>query len=118
MPTLHSAQVIFAKRLPRLLDKVFDFGLEVTLGETYRSPQEAARLAATGAGITRSLHCERLAIDLQLFKDNRYLTQTEEYRQLGEFWESLSGDGYECAWGGRFTRQDGGHFSIAWDGRR
>ena len=118
MPTLHYAQVAFAKRVPRLLDKAFELGFEVTLGDAYRSPQEATRLAATGAGIVRSLHCDRLALDLQLFKDNRYLTQTDDYRPLGEFWLSLSADGFECAWGGLFSRQDGGHFSIAWGGRR
>jgi hypothetical protein len=74
-------------------------------------------LAATirnnvGSGIRESLHCERLAIDLMLFINGVYQTQTEAYRPLGEKWESLGG-----TWGGRFSTPDGDHFSIAHEGR-
>jgi len=58
-----------------------------------------------------SLHFEGLAIDLNLFKDGKYLTGTEDYRELGEYWESIGG-----AWGGRFN--DGNHFSLAYGGRK
>jgi len=47
---------------------------------------------------------KRLAIDLNLFKDGEYLTDTEDHRFLGEFWESLGG-----TWGGRWD--DGNHYS-------
>jgi hypothetical protein len=58
-----------------------------------------------------SLHYDRLAIDLNLFKDGSYMLQTEDHRILGEFWESLGG-----SWGGHFD--DGNHYSLEHNGRR
>jgi hypothetical protein len=72
----------------------------VTLGEAWRSPEEAARLAKTGKGIARSLHTERLAIDLNLFKSGQYLFGTEDHRELGEWWEAQDA---LARWGGRFN---------------
>jgi hypothetical protein len=87
--------------------------LSLTFGEAYRTPEQAALDAQKGSGIARSLHLERLAVDLNLFVDGLYQERTEDYRPLGEYWESLGG-----AWGGRFTRADGNHFSLAYEGRQ
>ena len=63
---------------------------------------------ATDGHIMGSYHYEHLALDLPLFDaDGVYLTETEDYRFLGEYWESLDP---ECTWGGRFD--DGNHFSY------
>jgi len=113
--TLSEQQRAFAKLLPRLIDQAHVLGFEVTLGEAYRSTEEAARLASRGKGIRRSLHTVRLAIDLCLFKNGVYLTRSEAYKPLGEWWELQHAD---AAWGGRFTRPDGNHFSLAWGGRK
>jgi hypothetical protein len=87
---------------------------ELTFGEAYRTPEQAAINAKTGAGIADSLHCDRLAVDFNLFKDGVYQTDTSAYEPLGVFWESIGG-----SWGGRFVlRPDGNHFSLAWDGKR
>jgi len=88
----------------------------VTLGEAWRTPQQAALNAQDGKGIRDSLHCERLAVDLNLFQDGNYLMHTEQYRALGEWWKTL-GPAYR--WGGDFkSRPDGNHFSITPDGVR
>jgi len=92
-----------------LIQQAYALGYEVTLGEAWRSPEEAARLAKTGAGIAKSLHIERLAIDLNLFKDGVYLSSTAAHRPLGEWWEKQSPD---CRWGGRFARADGNHYEM------
>lgn len=110
--TLGQKQRLFAKLLPRLIDYIYGAGYEVSFGETYRSPEEAARLARLGKGIKNSLHTQRLAIDLNLFKDGHYLTRTEHHAQFGTFWESLHP---LCRWGGRFN--DGNHYSLAHGGR-
>lgn len=116
--TLRETQSHFAALVPRLIDQAIALGFEVTLGEAYRSPEEAARLArlgrgiTIGRGITNSLHTSRLAIDLHLFKDGVYQTSSEAHRPLGEWWEAQGG-----AWGGRFTRPDGNHYSWPWEGR-
>lgn len=116
--TLRQLQSVFALRAARLILKAYDMGYEVTLGDAFRSAEEAARLAQEGKvkAIKRSLHCDRLAIDLNLFKDGILLTATEDYRPLGEWWEEQSDAVATNAWGGRFG--DGDHFSIPFQGRK
>lgn len=114
--TLRQKQSVFARLVGHLLRRAYAQGYEVTLGEAYRSPEEAARLARAGRGIAQSLHTLRLAIDVNLFKDGRYLRSAEAHRPLGEWWEALSTADYTCAWGGRFG--DGNHYSVVHDGRR
>lgn len=116
--TLREKQSIFALLSAKLILKANDMGFAVTWGEAYRSPEEAARLAKLGKGIKASLHTQRLAIDLNLFRNGTYLRLSEDYRPLGEWWESQSFPGVVCAWGGRFAeRPDGNHFSIKHNGR-
>ena len=112
--TLRQKQSAFVRLLPLLFKKAWQLGFELTLGEAWRSPAEAERLAALGKGIPNSLHISRLAIDLNLFRDGKYLTSTESHRPLGEYWKSLSTTEFECAWGGDFPgrKKDGNHYSI------
>lgn len=114
MLTLRQKQSLFTKLAAELILEAYRQGFEVTFGEAYRSPEEALRLSKTGKGISKSLHTMRLAIDLQLFKDSKYLTQTEQYASLGKWWKAQNPD---CRWGGDFkSRPDGNHFSVAHDG--
>jgi hypothetical protein len=76
-------------------------GYELTFGDAY----------ATDGHMDMSLHYERLAIDLNLFRDGAYLTRTEDHKPLGEFWEFIGG-----TWGGRFG--DGNHYSLEHGGRK
>jgi hypothetical protein len=115
--TLREKQSRFVVLVAQLIQHASGLGFELTFGETYRSPEEAARLAALGKGIRQSLHTKRLAIDLNLFKDGVYLTSSEAHQPLGEWWEAQSTAEYTCAWGGRFTRPDGNHFSLEHGGR-
>jgi hypothetical protein len=112
--TLREKQSIFAELVAGLIVHALRLGYEVTLGEAYRSPEEATRLSELGKGIKNSLHCKRLAIDLNLFKKGKYLTATKDYEPLGSLWESYSTDDFTCVWGGRFN--DGNHFSIEHNG--
>lgn len=118
MISLRAKQAAFVRKLAKLVQFAESKGYELTLGESYRSPEEAARLAAAGKGIKNSLHTLRLAQDFNLFKDGVYLTRVEDWRQLGEFWESLSEPELECAWGGTFKSGDANHVSIAHNGRK
>lgn len=114
--TLRQKQSAFTRLVAHLILHAYRQGYELTLGEAYRSPEEAARLEKAGKGIKASLHTQRLAIDLNLFKDGRFLTSSEDYRPLGLWWEQQSTEGYECCWGGTFA--DGNHFSISHGGRK
>ena len=114
--TLRQKQSAFVRLVARLIQEAERQGFELTFGETWRSPEEAARHAIAGTGIAQSLHTSRLAIDLNLFRNGRYLPSTEAHRPLGEWWEMQSTAAYTCCWGGRFG--DGGHYSLAHGGRK
>lgn len=110
-------QFEFAKLVPRLIDRAYELGFSVTLGECYRSKEEAARLAKLKLGIINSLHTLKLAIDLNLFRDSKYLTDNEAHRALGTWWEMQSaGKDFVTVWGGHW--RDGNHYSIAHEGRK
>lgn len=111
--TLRERQSIFVKLVAQLIQKATEMGYELSFGETYRTPEQAILNAKAGKGTKNSLHCDRLAIDLNLFKDGRFLGSTEDHRKLGEWWEKLHPD---CRWGGRFN--DGNHYSLSPDGKR
>ena len=91
-------QIGFMRMLPRLIDMAFSLGFEITGGDLYRDKR-------CPYGSKTSKHHDRLAVDLNLFKDGKYLTDTEDYRCLGEYWQRLGG-----IWGGEFVRADGNHF--------
>jgi len=105
----------FAQSVARLIQKASQLGYGVTFGEAYRTPEQAALNAAKGSGISNSLHTERLAIDLNLFKDGRYITDGEGHRELGAWWKTL---GPMYRFGGDFKRADWNHYSISPDGVR
>jgi len=116
MSKLLELQHMFALSVSSLIREAHMKGFQVTLGETYRSPEEAQRCAENGTGIKDSLHTQRLAIDLNFFVDGRWITDTRELKAIGEWWKSL---GPVYRWGGDFkTRPDGNHFSITPDGVR
>ncbi len=104
--TLRQEQVKFARMVPRLIDKAFEMGYEVTLGDAYRDPLVHGVFGEKKSySHPKSFHKKRLAIDLNLFKDGVFLGATEDHRPLGEWWESIGG-----TWGGRF--RDGNHYSL------
>lgn len=108
--SLGQKQRRFARLIPRLIDKAHELGFDVTLGDAYRDPRVFGHIGTRqGYGHPKSGHKQRLAIDLNLFRDGTYLTQTEDHRPLGEWWESQGG-----TWGGRFN--DGNHYSLEHDG--
>ena len=80
-----------------LIDYATLQGYEMTFSDAF----------ATTGHCKDSFHYKRLAIDLNLFKDGVYLTNTSDHRSLGLFWESIGG-----TWGGRFTNPDGNHYSV------
>lgn len=108
-------QRLFVKLVGKLIDYAYNQGYELTFGEAWRSPQEAARDAAVGAGIANSLHTERLAVDLNLWKDGKYTALAIDYKPLGDYWKQLNP---LCAWGGDFKTVDADHFSMAFGGRK
>ena len=113
--TLGQKQRLFAKLVPRLIDFAYSQGYELTLGDAYRDPRVHGDIGAKKSySSANSSHKDRLAIDLNLFKDGVYLTSSEAHKPLGEFWKSLHPD---CRWGGDFKTPDGNHYSMTHQGR-
>lgn len=102
--TLRQKQSKFTSMVARLILHAETLGYEVTFGEAYRMPDATH-------GHPKSLHKSRLAIDLNLFKNGRYLRSTKAHEPLGLYWESIGG-----SWGGRF--EDGNHYSLEHQGRK
>lgn len=106
---------LFSKFFAQLVLKAIDLGFHPAIDQIKRTTLEASSNAKTGSGIVNSLHTLGLAGDLLLYKNGQYLKSSEDYRELGEWWENL----HElCRWGGRFKRADGNHFSIEHNGIR
>ena len=108
--TLRQKQSRFARMIPRLIDKAHELGFEVTLGDAYRDPRVFGPVGQKrGYGHPKSAHKQRLAIDLNLFRDGKFCAETDDHKPLGEWWESQGG-----TWGGRFN--DGNHYSLEHEG--
>ena len=110
---IESKQQQFVQMVGRLIFWAYDNGYELSFGEAYRTPEQAARDAQTNKGIFHSLHTLRLAVDFNLFVNGEYQWKSEMYQPLGEYWESIGG-----SWGGRFSKPDGNHFSLEHEGVR
>lgn len=113
--TLRQKQTRFALAVALLIRRADEIGYEMTIGEVERTAAQANANAKSGAGISNSLHCQRLAIDLHLFKDGRYITDSEGHAELGRWWKSLHPD---HRWGGDFVKRDFNHYSLTPDGVR
>lgn len=114
MSDLYHKQVQFSRMVARLLDKVYELGYEVTIGDCFRDPRVHGAVGVKmGYGHRSSCHKSKLAIDLNLFKDGQYLTTTKDHLPLGEWWESQGG-----SWGGRFKGGDANHYSLEYNGMR
>lgn len=117
MSDLLKKQFFFTLMVARLIYKAHELGFEIKLGQVLRSEAEAKENARRGIGIRNSLHLKALAVDIQLFKNGIYLTESEDYKSVGEWWEKQSTPEYNCTWGGRFRpKPDGNHFSIQHEG--
>jgi len=109
--SLSEKQQKFTVMIGRLIEWADQNGYGLTFGEAYRTPEQAQLNAKSGKGIANSLHTQRLAVDFNLFVNGQYQTDSAAYKPLGEYWESLGG-----AWGGRFSKPDGNHFSLEHNG--
>lgn len=108
--TLQERQVIFAQNVSQLIQHIFSTGYTCTLGEVYRTHEQAEIYVAQGKGILDSQHCKKLAIDIQLFdSDGKYLSDATYYKDIAKYWESLHGDNRS---GISFKRVDADHFEM------
>lgn len=96
--TLRQKQSLFLKMWARLILHAEILGYETT-------GCHLLRCEGCPASSKPRLHELKLAGDLNLFKNGRYLSSTKAHEPLGLYWESIGG-----TWGGRFN--DGNHYSL------
>lgn len=112
--TLGAKQRRFTLCIGQLIAYAYEQGYELTFGDAYRSPEQAAANAKAGTGIANSVHTVRLAVDFNLFRDGQYLSDTASHAPLGAYWKALDQD---ARWGGDFSKPDGNHYSFTHEGR-
>lgn len=95
--SLRQKQSTFTRMVGQLINHTYSLGYELTLGDAW----------AYDGHCKGSYHYKRLAIDLNLFKDGKYLSRTEEHAELGAYWKRIGG-----TWGGDFKNPDGNHYSY------
>jgi hypothetical protein len=108
MSELVRAQQRFTWMYGQLINETYRQGYAITQGEIWRTPEQAALNASKGLGIKNSLHCDRLAADLNIWKNGALITPPQS---VVAYWETLGG-----AWGGHFG--DPSHFSLGYHGRK
>ena len=107
--TLGDTQRDFARHVSYLIQHMNAAGYECTLGDAFRDPRSHGAMGEQGAyGRKNSAHKQRLAQDLNLFKDGEYLRSTKAHKQFGEYFKALHPDN---RWGGDFSKPDGNHYS-------
>ena len=119
---VRTLQSIFVSNIAILVRYAYSLGYELTFGDAYRDPllakinsgkygliERVTNLITWIArrGSKNSLHCRRLAMDFNLFRNGKYLSTTEAHRELGRYWESLN----------KFNRSgirfnDGNHYEM------
>lgn len=120
--SLRAKQERFSLEVSRLVVALAERGIRARYREVLRTPEQAQRNAATGVGISNSLHIDGLAADLYLSAGGKSLPETRAaYAVMGELWKSM---GVDHRWGGDFRDRRGRpkpdiyHVSIEHGGRK
>lgn len=110
---LSEKRILFSQLISKLVLWAAENGYDLAYDQVKRSQAEASANAASGKGISNSLHLVGLAADLNLYVNGIYQETTEAHKAIGEKWKSMHP---LARWGGDFTRKDGNHYSLEHNG--
>lgn len=114
MSEILKRQERFMYLLGMFIIEAYKRGYSLVGGELKRPDEMQALYIKSGKSKTsHSCHQDSVAVDISAFKNGMYLKASEDYRELGELWESLDMD---CVWGGRFGDNPDTKESEGWDG--
>ncbi len=112
--SLSKTQQEFTTCIAKLILYANECGYGLTFGDAYRDTRVHGSFGEKKSySAASSVHKVRLAVDLNLFVNGKYITDgsSAEYLMLGEYWEGLD---KLARWGGRF--KDANHFSFEYQG--
>ena len=101
--TLGEKQRKFTLMVATLIAWAYENGYELTWGDAYRGP-------SVKYGHPDSLHRKRLAVDLNLFIDGKFITDGTGHDKLHDFWDSIGGS--------KRIADDMNHYSLENGGMR
>ena len=111
---LGEKQELFARLIAEHITWLYRQGYKVRGGDWFRDSRVHGKVGEkVGYGAAYSMHKDKCALDINLFKNGKYLTTTKSHQISGEKWESRHP---LCAWGGRW--EDGNHYSLEHEGRK
>ena len=93
----------FSRMVALLILHAQELGYQVTLGDAYRPPD-------ANYGHPKSNHKKRLAIDLNLFLDGKYITDGQGHDELHDYWDTIGGS--------ERIERDMNHYSVLHKGIR
>lgn len=83
----------------------YTLGYRCTFGDAYRDPRASFPYSSP-----KSFHAKRLAVDVNAFRDGKFLETADDWSELGELWEQMGG-----TWGGNFkTGSVGDANHLSW----
>ena len=111
MASLRTDQAVFLLNVCKLVQFATSIGFQVTAGELWRPPEMQKIYVQTGRSKTmKSKHLDRLAVDLNFFKADKYIIDYNSLVEVGKLWESLHP---KNRWGGNFSSfKDLPHFEM------
>ena len=125
--SINEKQVEFMRTLTAFLSWCFQNDYFVIGGELYRSKEQAiinsykdadwrkrlfsmlGMVPNNPTGILNSVHRMKMAIDLFRYLNGTVSWDVDDYREMGEKWESMHP---LARWGGNFRNRDAVHFSF------
>jgi hypothetical protein len=115
--TYREARAQFTKNVAKLIQYAEDQGYEMGIKYCYRCED-------CPVGILLSSHKLALAVDMDLWRNGKYLRSTKAHHIFGQYWKALHP---LARWGGDFkprivngkkkSRKDGNHYSFLYWGR-
>lgn len=99
--SLVAEQAKFLLDVCALIQWATEHGWTITGGELTRPVEMQEIYIKTGRSRTmKSAHLRRLAIDLNFFKDGKYICTKSELQETGDYWEGLDS---KNSWGGNWS---------------
>ncbi len=98
---MNEKQFQFSIMLAQLIVFIYSRGYTCSIGDVWAKKHEGRRHTSN------SKHYDKLAADINLFKDGVYLVAKEDHAIFGKFWKNLGG-----TWGGDWKNEDANHYQL------